>query len=113
MVDLLARLFGESVADGLRGPYVLGDTDTFSHLFDNIGLKDVTINTLPGTARFPSIEQWVYTDIKGWVLADVLDDTQVATLIREAERELARFVTDDGTVAFAAPAHIVTAVKRA
>jgi hypothetical protein len=53
----------------------------------------------------------VYTDIKGWTLADMLNDEQFALLLREASRDMRQFVAVDGTVAFSAPAHIVTATK--
>ena len=62
-------------------------------------------------ARFPSIEAWVHTDVKGWTLADMIDDAQYATLKREAQAELKRHALADGTVEFRAPAHIVTANK--
>ncbi len=52
-------------------------------------------------------------DIRGWTLADVIDDEQFELLVSEAEVELARFVTKDGTVEFSNPAHIVTASKQA
>jgi hypothetical protein len=80
-------------------------------LFHVAELPDAQITTVKGTARFPSLEAWVYTDIKGWVLADLLDDEQFARLRDAAERALSPFVAVDGTVAFDAPAHIVTAVK--
>jgi hypothetical protein len=50
--------------------------------------------------------------VRGWTLADALDDAQYAQLLAEAERDLRPFLAADGTVAFAAPAHIVTATKR-
>ncbi|MBZ0295180.1 MAG: methyltransferase domain-containing protein [Anaerolineae bacterium] len=110
MVALLQRLFGEEAANGLRAPYNLGDTQQLRALFADSGV-DVELTTREGTARFPSIERWMYTDIKGWVLADMIDDAQFALLLREAEQALAPFVTADGSVAFSAPAHIVTAHK--
>ena len=111
MVDLLARLFGEEVANGIRVPYNLGDPQVLGDLFRAAGVTDMEIKTQESTARFPSIEAWVYTDIKGWVLADALDDDQFALLLTEAEQALAPYVVDDGSVAFRAPAHIVTALK--
>jgi ubiquinone/menaquinone biosynthesis C-methylase UbiE len=114
MVELLQRLFGTEAANGLRFPFSLGDMPTLRSLFDDIGLddNDIRINTLPGTAHFPSIESWVYTDIKGWVLADQFDDAQYEQLLREAKQSLAPFVEADGQVRFASPAHIVSATKR-
>ena len=111
MAALLQRLFGEEVADALRAPFALGDPQLLRSLFVEAGIPQVHVVTQEGTARFPSLQSWVYTDIKGWTLADVLDDAQFALLLREAERELGRFVTGDGTVAFGTPAHIATATN--
>jgi ubiquinone/menaquinone biosynthesis C-methylase UbiE len=111
MTDLLQQLFGDQVAQALRAPYVLGDRERLRSLFAEAGISDAQITTQAGTARFPSIQSWIYTDIKGWTLADVLEDAQFDLLLKEAERVLRRFVTADGTVAFSAPAHIVTATK--
>lgn len=111
MTGLLQRLFGDKVADGLRSPFALGDRQALQRLFHNAGMPDASIETRSGTARFPSIQSWVYTDIKGWTLADMLDDNQFSILLNEAEQALQGFVADDGSVAFSAPAHIVTAVK--
>ena len=111
MAALLQRLFGDDASNGIRVPFVLGDVAGLRALFRDAGLPDAQITTVKGTARFPSLEAWVYTDIKGWVLADLLDDDQFAVLREAAEQALSPFVAVDGTVTFDAPAHIVTAVK--
>jgi SAM-dependent methyltransferase len=111
MTELLQRLFGERIAAGLRAPFVLGDPDELRSLFAAAGMPEVQIATETGTARFPSIEAWVHTDVKGWTLADLIDDAQYRTLLRAAQAELKRFALADGTVAFASPAHIVTIAK--
>lgn len=111
LTDLLQHLFGEKAADSLRMPYILGDTQALKTIFTEAGLPDAHITTHDGTARFPSIDAWMYTDIKGWVLADMLDDDQFALLLKEAQQTLKPFINADGKVAFRSPAHIVTAVK--
>jgi ubiquinone/menaquinone biosynthesis C-methylase UbiE len=111
MAALLQRLFGERIANELRAPFVLGNTKALRALFEEAGITRVEIRTLDGTARFPSIESWVHTDVKGWTLADLIDEAQYQTLLQEAKRELQRYAQPDGTVTFAAPAHIVTATK--
>jgi SAM-dependent methyltransferase len=111
VVALLERLFGAEVAEGLRSPYVLGDKTELAALFADLPLADVQIETQPGYARFPSIADWMFTDIRGWTLADVIDDAQFELLLREAEGVLRPFCKPDGTVQFKAPAHIVTAQK--
>jgi hypothetical protein len=76
-------------------------------------VPDIEITSLDGRARYPSIRSWMEADIKGWTLADVIDDKGFELLDSEAERELAPFVTADGRVEFRNPAHIVTAIKHA
>jgi hypothetical protein len=58
----------------LKAPFVLGDTKAFAALLEAAGIPRAKIQTPHGTARFPSIESWVHTDVKGWTLADLIDD---------------------------------------
>lgn len=111
MTELLQHLFGDDVADALRAPFVLGDRQMLHALFAEAGITDIHIVTHEGAARFPSLESWVYTDIKGWTLAEMINDAQYKVLLKEAKRVLQKFVTADGMVMFSAPAHIVTASK--
>jgi ubiquinone/menaquinone biosynthesis C-methylase UbiE len=110
-VALLQRLFGEQVAGSLRAPFVLGDEKVLASLFEEAGVAGARVATRRGTARFPSIDAWVYADVKGWTAADLIDDAGHERLRREAERELRPFAGDDGAVTFAMPAHIVTITK--
>jgi hypothetical protein len=82
-------------------------------LFAEAGVGDAEIATHEGTARFPSIDAWIFTDVKGWTLADMIDDGQYARLREEAHRVLCRFVGHGGAVSFRSPAHIATAHKPA
>jgi len=111
MVDLLLRLFGEEAANGLRAPYNLGDKAVLAQVMADAGVSNYDVNTIVGTAKFPSIADWMFTDIKGWVLADSINEEQYELLLSEAEKELQRFVIADGSVAFDAPAHIITITK--
>lgn len=111
MTALLQRLFGDRVADALRAPFALGDPAALRSLFTEAGIAAIEIRTSDGTARFPSIESWVHTDVKGWTLANLIDDAQYGKLRQAAETELTPYVQRDGTVAFRSSAHIVTAVK--
>ncbi len=110
IANLLKELFGPEVARSIEAPYSLGDTQRLRNLFYDagVGVNDVAIETVPGKARFDSIESWIYTDIKGWTLADVINDEDYERLRREAPKKLSQFVLADGSVEFDAPAHIVT-----
>lgn len=108
MTELLRRLFGDQIASSLEAPFVLGDKKILSELFVEAGMKTAKIITEIGTARFSSIESWVHTDIRGWTLADAIDDEMYRLLLFEANKTLLPFTDENGKVAFDAPAHIVT-----
>ena len=109
--ELLERMFGREVADAMQAPFVLGDTKVLQSLFVDAGVSNAQIMTYQGIARFPSLESWIYTEIKGWTFADLIDDLQYQQLLQEAKQEFQQFVTPEGTVAFRIPAHIITATK--
>jgi SAM-dependent methyltransferase len=111
MVDLLDRLFGPAAADALRAPFCLGEPATVGALLEP-AFADVTVARHEGTARFASIEAWVHTDIRGWTLAEMIDDDQYAELLAAARLDLAGFTDDHGRVAFSAPALIGSGSSR-
>lgn len=107
MVSLIADELGPEAANALRAPFVLGEHEQIRAMVSRIG-TDLRIDEIQGTARFSSIADWVHTDVRGWTLADLVDDAGEARLTRRAERDLAGFVSPDGTVAFPAPAIVAT-----
>lgn len=109
VTSLLARLFGEETAQLLRAPYALGDTRLLEDLLAASGVQEPQVLRVAGEARFPSIRSWIHTDVRGWTLSDELDDQQFELLVREAEKELQRFVTSEGSIRFDHPALIATA----
>lgn len=107
MVALIADELGEDAANALRAPFVLGEIEDVRQLLLPIG-SDLRLDEIAGTARFSSVAEWVHTDVRGWTLADLIDDDGEAALLTRAERDLARFVAADGSIAFAAPALVGT-----
>ena len=108
MVELLAEEIGDWAADALRAPFCLGTPEDVGNVMRQ-SFDDVAVVRHDGQARFPSLHDWLYTEIRGWTLAENIDDDQYARLRRAAATRLARFVNDDGSVRFAAPALIASA----
>jgi len=98
-------------ADALRAPFSLGDRESLGRLLAQAGIDDAQIATRAEMARFASIQSWMFTDVKGWTLADQIDDRQFELLVKEAADVLQPFAKFDGSVAFDMPAHIVTVTK--
>ena len=61
-----------------------------------------------GQARFASLDEWLYTEIRGWTLAD-RSTTSSSTDCGGGGHRLSPFVGADGAVSFPAPALIATA----
>lgn len=112
-VDLLERLAGQRAADALRAPFVLGDRNELTALFENAGVTSVVIATGTGTARFPSIRSMVEADLRGWlpVMGVELKEQQIQRILLEAESALKKYVTLEGQVVFDLPAHIITGTR--
>lgn len=108
MEAVIADELGDAAANALRAPFVLGNVDDLRQLLMPIG-RNLRLDEINGAARFASIADWVHTEVRGWTLADLVDDDDEAALLARAERELASFVSADGTVAFPAPALVGTA----
>lgn len=113
-VAVLQRIAGQKAADALRAPFVLGDPEELSSLFEAAGFDSVAVETHHGTARFPSIRIMVEADLRGWlpVMGVFLTEEQIEHILNDAEEALREYVTADGSVEFDSPAHIVTGLKR-
>lgn len=105
---MLDDLFGAEIAKAMEAPFCLGNTDDVVGMFREAGAGAVKIQTIEGKARFESIGDWIYTDIRGWTLADVINDDDYKKIRNAAPDWLSQFALPDGTVEFGSPAHIVT-----
>lgn len=107
LAALLEELFGPAAADSLRVPFRLGDETTLARLTAS-GIEGPSIARCPGVARFESLSAWLHTEIRGWTLADVIDDEGFARLLAAATERLADLVDPGGAVAFDVSALIVS-----
>ena len=112
LVDILESKFGPPAGAALRAPFTLGEPEALNAVFREANVPHIEVDTLVGTARFGSIRAWMHTDIRGWTLADMINDDQFESLVDTAEKELARHTRADGTVAFDMPAHVATVERK-
>ena len=100
------RLVGER-ANG-EAPYSLGDKQVLSALLKAAGISSFEIDTRSGTARYPSIRDWMQVTAKGWTQEGLFDDAQLERMQVAAQGEFAEFEKPDGSVCFPSYAHLVT-----
>ncbi|MDH3530991.1 MAG: methyltransferase domain-containing protein, partial [Acidobacteriota bacterium] len=110
-VGLLQEEFGREPADILTSPFTLGEKQVLEAIFLEAGIKP-EIHTLETTARFPSMEAWITTDIRATPLSAMFNDDDLARLIEFGKQTLSEYENEDGSISFPAPAHIVKSVKQ-
>jgi ubiquinone/menaquinone biosynthesis C-methylase UbiE len=108
MVDLLGDEIGEWAAEATRAPFCIGTAAQLGDLL-RPSFPEVAVERREGQACFASLNEWMHTEIRGWTLAEHIDDGQFDRLCRRASTVLGGFVGDDGRVRFPATALIATA----
>ena len=58
---------GTWAVDALMAPFSIGTEDAVHDLVRHHG-DVVEVARRPGTARFTTIADWLYTDVRGWIL---------------------------------------------
>lgn len=107
LVPLLREIVSEEAAVALTAPFILGEVTAIEAELKAAGLAIAERRILTGTARHPSLDGWLDTEIGGWTLADMVSDDQLRRLKDAARSRLSDHIGADGRVAFPAPAHLV------
>lgn len=112
-VELLHDLAGADAADALRAPFVLGEPDDLTRIFEEGGASSVTVTGRTGTADFPSLRSMVEADLRGWLplMGVQLPEPKIREILEAAETAMGEFVTPKGRAVFDSPGHIVTAAR--
>lgn len=113
IVGIFGHVAGKEVAQALRFPFSLGDTDKLNSLCSKSDLAVAGITTREGNVRFPDVRTMVLADVKGWfpLAGFELDENQIDEVVRKAESDLKEFVKSDGSVVFPMPAHFISITK--
>lgn len=110
LTDLVERHLGAEAGNAVRAAFVLGDVELMRSLLATAGFVSVEAASVDATARFPSLEDWVEAEVRGWVGGD-FGEADYATLLDDARRQLSAYKRDDGAVEFALPAIIASGLK--
>lgn len=108
LVEVAARHAGPEAVQMLSAYWVLGDQDLVTSLFTAAGLEVTGVRSRTGTARFPSLDDLVRTEVDSTPLGERISGEVYDRILRDARAELARFHTDEGTAAVPLAGYIVT-----
>ncbi|HEX6569804.1 MAG TPA: hypothetical protein VF015_11585, partial [Acidimicrobiales bacterium] len=78
-----------------------------SAMFTEAGLEVTAADTRGGHARFPSIDEFVTTEVEGSPLIERIDDATYAAIRADCRTELAGFADAAGAVAVPFDCHAV------
>jgi ubiquinone/menaquinone biosynthesis C-methylase UbiE len=113
LVEMIARHAGPEARSLLSTYFACGDLDQLVALFEQSGLRDVTTRIEHGTARFPSVDALLATEMNSTPLGERITPEVYATILAEARRVLAPFTSDDGALEGPFVSHIVAAQRPA
>jgi SAM-dependent methyltransferase len=109
----LARHVSSEAAGIMRAPFALAEAEQLHALVAAGGFRDINIQSVAGTVRFPSVSRFVQDYVRGSPLAGhvaKVSDESRAALVSEVGDALTSYVTGDG-LTFPIKAHLASAKK--
>ena len=91
LVKVARDILDDESADSIGWPFSMGEAEKLADIFAAAALEHVSVSSHDGTARFPSLEEFVKTEIQAWLLANSVDEVKIGELagaLRAACREL-------------------------
>jgi SAM-dependent methyltransferase len=111
LVNIARQRIDDQAGDSLAWPFALGEKGKLAEIFRSAGIDQETISVHDGRAHFPSLEDFVRTEIQAWVLADSVDDKKIGAVVADLRTEFKGYCDDDGSVDFSLNAVLAKTIK--
>ncbi|MCZ6834853.1 MAG: methyltransferase domain-containing protein [Planctomycetota bacterium] len=111
LASIATERINDEAGTSLSWPFVLGETGKLADLCAEARISGVTITPHEGRAKFPSIDQFVRTEVKAWVLADHVDEANLDQAVADAEAAFASYCDEAGAADFPLNGLIASAKK--
>ena len=112
LIAIAKNRIDEEAGKSLAWPFLLGDDGKLLSILEAGGAGRAELGTYSGHAHFPSLEDFVTTEIRSWVLGESVNDQNIAEVVEDSKTELAEFQTEDGAIEFPFDAIIAHTVKQ-
>ena len=106
-VRIAAEHAGPEALSLLGSYWSCGDIDELRGWFTSAGLQLTAVDTRFGTARFPSIDALVTTEIESTPLVDRLSDDARKAIVEDTRKALDPFTTADGSLEAPIECHLI------
>ncbi len=107
--DVVSRHAGSDATAVLGSYWRLGDLDELNRLCEQAGLRVSEAITRQLTAAFPSVEEFVATEITGTPLQSRIGPDTYTAIVADARTALAPFLADGGALRLPIQGHILVA----
>ena len=111
LVDIATNRIDEAAGRSLAWPFALGEKGKLSEICDSAGIIGLESNSHDGRAKFPSVDEFVRTEIQSWVLADSVDETALNAVLKDSQTRLAAYCSNTGAIDIPFNAIIAVAKK--
>ena len=111
LVETIREVAGDEFADSVAWPFTMGHTDRLERIFNSAGLDRVDVSEHDGTANFPSVEEFVTTEIQAWLLAGSMNEDQIDSIVTLMRTKYSPFENASGPVRFPLNALVVKAIR--
>lgn len=108
LADIVRRHVDDAAAVSLGQPFVLGADGQLDAMLQSAGAIIHNRSKHNGRARFPSVDSFVTTEIRAWLLADSVDDQRLAAMIKDARERFTEY-SDRETGALDMPLNAIIA----
>jgi ubiquinone/menaquinone biosynthesis C-methylase UbiE len=108
---LLRKHYGPVVIEEFLVPHSLGSPELLTSLFADAGVEKPRIERYRATTCFPSLREWLWIEVKEWLLGDSMDEVGFESLLGEAEELFQPFISPEGVLVSPAPGYVVTVAK--
>ncbi|MEM8562987.1 MAG: methyltransferase domain-containing protein [Pseudomonadota bacterium] len=106
LVEAAREIAGIDAANSLAWPFTMGDSGSLESIFESAGMEDVVISHHDGKARFPSVDEFVSTEVQAWLLSDSIERHQVEAMVTQLRTTYLPFQNAVGAVSFPLNARI-------
>jgi len=110
LVEATREVTDDASADSMAWPFTMGEAGRLANIFESAGVENATISEHDGTADFPSVEDFVATEIQAWLLADSVDENQIDAMVKLLRAKYPDFGGRDGAITFPLNALISKAI---
>jgi SAM-dependent methyltransferase len=110
-VDMAVGHAGPAARSLLSTYFACGDPADLAGWFDGAGLRVTSTTTHGGTARFPSVDALVATEVESTPLGERIDAEVLSRIVDGARQVLAPFTTAEGALEAPFEVHVVVAER--